>query len=425
MMRTSACLVEAESEEGGAAQRIDERQLLLRCVRRALSPADTPINSLPAGLVWPRLQKLAQRHRVVTFLQKGLHGVDGVPEPARLWIQQYCRRSVSHNLALAVEMRALADAFDTAGVTAVPFKGPVWTRMLYGNLADREIADLDFFVDRVNMGRASRVLRDRGYGVPPVGSIDPAAWKDLTFVHPASDIEIELHWAACETSRDERLAALRLWDPAGTVSVLDRGFPVPSPENMLFLLAIHGYRDEWRSLKWICDIAALLHAFPNLDWRQVFREADKVSRRRVILVPLALVQRLLGVILPQAAAEAVARDRGVIPIVEQIEKRCYRAGAERMESTSLTARGRMYLEWYRVQTCDSRRERLRRHTQFLLKLLEPNDEDRAHLRGRLPRGFSWLARPWRLIKTYGLSGALGMSRQFASRGTPETPRDPS
>lgn len=422
-MPASAGFAPRVSEESGAAETIDERQLLLRCAGRAMRPADETMRTFPASLDWARLLELAQEHRVVTLLQKGLHNVDGVPEPARLWIQQYCRRSVAHNLALVMEMGAVMDALSDAGVAAIPFKGPVWTKMLYGNLADREIADLDFFVDRADMGRASRVLRDRGYGVPPVGLIDPTAWKDLTFVHPESGIEIELHWAACETSRDARLAALRLWDPAGTASVLDRDFPAPLPENMLFLLAIHGYRDKWRSLKWICDIAALLHAFPHLDWSHVFREAGKVSRRRVILVPLALAERLLGVTLPPAAAEALARDPGVLRIAEQIERRCYRAGAEQMESTSLTARGRMYLEWYRVQACDSAWERLRWHTKLLVKLLEPNDEDRAQLGGRLPRGFSWMARPWRLIKAYGVSGALGMSRQFASRSTPSGTRD--
>jgi hypothetical protein len=393
-------------------------------VRRAMRSGDAPLRSIPAGLHWPRFLQLAQEHRVVTFLQKGLHGVDEVPEAARLWMQQYCRRSVSHNLALVVELGAVRDLFGTAGVPAIPFKGPVWTKMLYGNLADREISDLDFFVDRANMGRASRLLRERGYGVAPAGTIDPAAWKDLCFIHPASRMEVELHWAACEASRDARLAGLRLWDPVGTANLLDREFPVPSPENMLFLLAIHGYRDEWKSLKWICDIAALLHAFPDLDWSHVFREAGKVSRRRVILVPLALVERLLGVTLPPAAAEALLRDPGVLRIAEQIERRCYRAGAEQMESTSLTARGRMYLEWYRVQACDSAWERARCHAKLMMKLLAPNDKDRAQLRGKLPRGFSWLARPWRLIKTYGLSGALGMSRQFASRGIPQGTRKP-
>ncbi|HEY6447340.1 MAG TPA: nucleotidyltransferase family protein [Acidobacteriaceae bacterium] len=423
MTVAGACLAQAGSEEIGAPEGIDERQLLLRCVRRAFEPGDAPPFSVPAGVQWPRLLELAQKHRVVTFLQRGLQGADGVPEPARLWIQQYCRRSVAHNLALVTEMGAVMDALAAAGVAAVPFKGPVWTKMLYGNLADREIADLDFFVDRADMGRASRVLRDRSYGVPPVGSIDPAAWKDLTFVHPESGIEIELHWAACETSRDARLATLRLWEPAGTASVLDRDFPAPLPENMLFLLAIHGYRDKWRSLKWICDIAAMLHAFPDLDWPHVFREAGKVSRRRVILVPLALVERLLGITLPQAAAEALARDRGVLRIAEQIERRSYRAGGERMESTSLTGRGRMYLEWYRIRHCDSVWERTRRQTKLLVQLLEPNDEDRARLGGRLPRSFAWLMRPWRLIRAYGLSGALGMSRRFASRSSYQGTRD--
>ena len=237
-------------------------------------------------------------------------------------------------------------------------------------------------------------------------------------MHPESGIEIELHWAACETSRDARLATLRLWEPAGTASVLDRDFPAPLPENMLFLLAaIHGYRDKWRfaemDLRYRRDAACISRS----------RLASRFPRGRQSVAAAGdpgaagAGRTAAGDHVAQAAAEALARDRGVLRIAEQIERRSYRAGGERMESTSLTGRGRMYLEWYRIRHCDSVWERTRRQTKVLVQLLEPNDEDRARLGGRLPRSFAWLMRPWRLIRAYGLSGALGMSRRFASRSS--------
>ena len=55
---------------------------------------------------------------------------------------------IAHNLSLASELAELLELFERSGVNAMPFKGPAWTKALYGNLANRQIRDLDIFVDR-------------------------------------------------------------------------------------------------------------------------------------------------------------------------------------------------------------------------------------------------------------------------------------
>jgi hypothetical protein len=415
----------AERKTTPSGKTVDDRELLLQAMRRALG---TAVDAEPSDLThanWPRLLSLAQEHHVVTLLNKGLQRSEGVPPPVRRWMENYCRTSVSHNLSLASELFDVIDVLEASGIEVAPFKGPAWAKILYGNLADREIADLDLFVDQLELERVAKILRDSGYISVPPDAVVLDTSKDIEFVHVETAIHIEVHWSACEPWLDSRLALLKLWTPQSTTVLLNRNVPVPSPENMLFLLAIHGFRDGWESLKWVCDIAKMLQVFPNLDFAAILRTTDKLSRRRVILVPLALAQRLFNLELPVLAADAIARDGIVSEIAAQIARRFYSAEADHLESGPYTASGRIYLEWYRVQMCDSVWERLGWHTKFLVKLLEPNEHDCAPFGGKLPQGAYWLVRPWRLLRSFGFSGTLRLARQFLSRCIPQGLRNSS
>ncbi len=146
--------------------------------------------------------------------------------------------------------------------------------------------------------------------------------------------------------------------------------------------------------------------------------AAAISRLRLLLVPLALVNRLLDVSLPSFVAEAIASDPAISAIAAQIVRRHYTAEADYFLSQAKAVSNRLYLEWFRVQMSDSRWERLRRHAGFLFGLLAPNENDRSYFAGNLPRPFYWLLKPWRLFRSYGPARFLQLGRQFLARYTP-------
>ncbi len=79
------------------------------------------------------------------LLNAALAGSVSVPATARRRLESHCRTVIAHNLALASELAELLELFEQSGVSAVPFKGPAWTQALYGDLARRQIRDLDIF----------------------------------------------------------------------------------------------------------------------------------------------------------------------------------------------------------------------------------------------------------------------------------------
>jgi hypothetical protein len=68
-------------------------------------------------------------------------------------------------LLLTSELHRLIRVFESAGIKAVPFKGPVLSSMIYGNPAMWTFDDLDILVQREDMACARELLRSNGYGL--------------------------------------------------------------------------------------------------------------------------------------------------------------------------------------------------------------------------------------------------------------------
>jgi hypothetical protein len=406
----------------------DEYEVLLRCVGRALHLNVKPrVNRGPlaiasAGFSWPVLIGLAHRHEVIPLLNTALVDSASVPAQVRHSLKSHCSTALAHNLSLASELIEVLDLFRRSGINAMPFKGPAWAKVLYGNLAYRQIRDLDIFVDRSEVSRTCQLLGQRGYIHTEPSQAKPIdQCKDLELAHPETGIHLELHWSACEPWHDRLVSRLKLWNPASTTLLLNRPIPLPAAEDIFLLLAIHGARHRWESLKWLCDIGAMLQAFPNLDWGAILSRASKLGRRRMVLLPLALVNRLFDIQLPSLMANAIEQDTAVSWLADYIRQRHYAAASADPGLQTKSVARLIDSERIRIRLRDSMFERFGLLAAFVFRQIKPNANDRAGLPGgKLPAPFYWLLRPYRLMRIYG-PGAIG---KFAHEliGQPEGPR---
>ncbi len=379
-----------------------------------MQPSREPLGFPSEGFSWPRLIALAHRHEVMPLLNAALRDSVSVPAPARRRLESHCRTAIAHNLSLASELVELLELFERSGVSAVPFKGPAWTQVLYGDLAHRQIRDLDIFVDPSEAARACNLLAARGYVRTERSQAKPIAQcKDLEFAHPRTGLHLELHWSACEPWDDQRASRLKLWNPASTTILLNRPMPLPSAENIFLLLAIHGARHRWESLKWICDIAVLLQAFPKLDWDAVLAPAGRIDRKRMALVPLALVNQLFDITLPASVRKAIEEDAAVFRLARRIQQRHRADGDGYLHPRRKAVAELIYWEGMRIRMRESRLERFCLLAAFLFRQIKPNANDRDSLpHRRLPQPLYWLIRPFRLLRIYGPAAILKFAREL-------------
>jgi Uncharacterised nucleotidyltransferase len=104
-----------------------------------------------------------------------------------------------------------------------------------------------------------------------------------------------------------------------------RGASTPSPEDTLLAAATHGGKEQWSRLVWAADIAALLHAYPAIDWTAVLARAKQAGCWRMTLLAAELARELLDARLPDHVCAAIAGDPVVARLVERVRASLFTA----------------------------------------------------------------------------------------------------
>jgi hypothetical protein len=77
---------------------------------------------------------------------------------------------------------------------------------------------------------------------------------------------------------------------------------------------LHGAKDCWWRLKWICDIAEFLRLPPELNWPAILEQAKRLRSERILFLGLFLAKDLLEAPLPEEVWRKVRAD----PVVQRL-----------------------------------------------------------------------------------------------------------
>jgi hypothetical protein len=179
-----------------------------------------------------------------------------------------------------------------------------------------------------------------------------------------------------------------------------------APEDLLLALCAHGAKECWGKLKWICDVAELIRAYPNLDWDRVLTQAKQLHSQRMLLLGVGLARELLGVRVPETVLAAIQSD-GASAILPSVDRASRIAGGNRA-LPALMQQVCSYL--FESQPGQSRqfsptllrlrvRDRISDQLQyFIWRLFVPNVRDRQLIVLPKPLSFLYyLLRPLRLL----------------------------
>ena len=164
-----------------------EWKLLLACARTRLDQAHRDrIRELLQGPVdWNRFISAASRHRLDSLANRHLavEAAGAIPAGAAITLETLVRSRGRHSLLHAGRLIELVDLFRSAGVAAVPYKGPTLGALAYGSFSLRSFVDLDFILPQRDLLRAARLLTAQGFQAYP----DPTAAEEAHFLarfHP-------------------------------------------------------------------------------------------------------------------------------------------------------------------------------------------------------------------------------------------------
>lgn len=388
-----------------------EIQLLLCCARTRKDPGVAARIEvlLQEDVDWGRLLQMARRHAMVPLLYWHLGDAPpgSVPEAHLSEMRASFLTNTMRNLELTRELLRVVKAFESQGVPIVPYKGPVLTASVYGNLALRRFVDLDVLVHKHDIPRAKRLLSSLGYlQQDELSEVQEAAFLhadcEYHFAPNGEDRDlVELHWQITPRTFSFLLDVESLWERLEEASLGGAAVPTLSAEDLLLILCAHGCAEFWHQLRLICDVAELVQAREALDWDALVHRAGAVGSRRMLLLGLFLANDLLDAPLPPEILRIVRQDEAVEELSRQVygwlfqSRNLPRGLSERGEDNTFS---RFHL---------AVRERLRDKVRYCARVaMTPNPADWADLSLPTPLWpLYYVLRPLRLTGKYAHQAA--------------------
>lgn len=402
---------EVGNPDGGAVTRVGiarpEHELLLCCARVQWDAecAGRITSLLREDIDWDYTIEAANQHRIMPTLYRGLSTtcLQAVPGAVMDKLVRDFRSNAFRNLLLTTELLKLLGLFKAHGISAVPFKGSILAALAYGDLSLRQFGDLDILVHESDVPNARELLISQGYRSAPQFS-----WE-MPFVREDAQVSLDLHWTITprntrSTRGSNAVFALDLdsvWSRLEPASLAGETVHYFAPEDALLIhcqSSVKDYRQpDWPPLVWVCDIAQMIHANPQLDWRALIDCAKQCGSQRALFLCLILAQDLLKARVPKPVSQEVRADRQALSLATKVGGRIFPTAG-----TKVTWVGR---NWFALRVKERTRDKIPYGFNIVRHWLRPNNKDRALV--PLPRSLGflyYLIRPVRLAGKYGLRG---------------------
>jgi hypothetical protein len=293
-----------------------EHQLLLCCARTWLDAENKEKIRLllEKTINWPFLLQTARYHGIIPLVYRNLQATCPEASPPAMLdqLRDAFRTNLVRNEILARELGTLLDLLRTHAISAIPFKGPTLAASAYGHLSLRQFGDLDLFVPKRDLPRACEILVSQGFRATDhlhhgEGG-NPLQAKYHSFVGQDGLVRLDVQWMIAESHfsfdldhEDWRSCLVPIHIRGSSILI----FP---PEVMLLILCVHGSKHLWMKLQWVCDVAELLRAYPELDWQQVQEYARRIGCHRMLTVGVLFAHELLEAPLPVKVLERLKQD---------------------------------------------------------------------------------------------------------------------
>lgn len=314
----------------------DEFRLLLLCARTRIDPLQREqIRALARKqLDWEFILGKAHPHALIPLLYRNLSEccADRVPPAILHQLESDYMVIAERNRANTVELIRVLRILDSAGISAVPYKGPALAVLAHGDITLRKFWDLDIVVRSRDIIPAKSLLISQGYQWRPIkGQVtgrnearNIRIWHEYNFTHPDTHVMIDLHWRISASRFPFNVDLASLWERLVPARLLDEDIRAFPTEALLVFLCVHGSKDMWwKRIGWVCDIAELLASSPDLDWSYSIELATDTGARRMLMLGLALAHELLQAPLPEQVCTWISSDNKVQALVEHVRSRLF------------------------------------------------------------------------------------------------------
>jgi hypothetical protein len=254
------------------------------------------------------------------------------------------------NLRIAAESARLLALYQSAGLQILFLKGLALAAVAYKNPFLKMGWDIDLLVAPDQLIEAARLLRSAGYlpVTPGVDGKDLEAWhrshKESVWRHNVGDFHIDLHTGLADNPALLPNVGIQ---SACQLSPVAKGIELPTlgGDELFAYLAVHGASSAWFRLKWITDLAALLHEQGADEIERLYVRSQQLGAGRAAGQALLLADQIYSIGIGERSRARLKADpvnRWLVRLAEQ-QLRAIREPTERFLGTASIHYSQLFL----------------------------------------------------------------------------------
>jgi Uncharacterised nucleotidyltransferase len=292
-----------------------EDQILLRAVRACILPrAPRVAQTIPAGVDWRDLGKVATRNKMATFLLRGLDRSAGeVPQEFWTALEKQQQATVHVNTRNLMTLRLLVSTLEAHQADGVIFKGPCAQMLVHGDFFMKPSSDVDLLVSGRDFDKAGRIIADSGFAVAEE-CMSPW-WKlflgEQHFLTANPSLTpVDLHYRTQQPGCPAPRRADAFLSGSVTVMVGGKKVPTLSRTNSTLLSCmslVKALVHREPAGGHVCDIVAGVAGHSQEDVAQLVKDADRLGLRNTLALGLRSARLLFGLHTPMEGDHIVLR----------------------------------------------------------------------------------------------------------------------
>lgn len=267
---------------------------------------------------WQALLNLASAQRIRSLLYHRLKKnglLDAVPDSPRHVLREFYQSNAVANLKYYGGLKQLATEFNSNSIPLIVLKGMYLAEAVYGNIALREMNDIDLLVPKDQLAEAVGILEKLGYEYD-LAILERLGYEsseryliesEIAAHHHISPLGkpdvgwVELHWALVRPNQHYSIDEKEIWENVMIIQLAGVNVSSLCPENLLLHICIHtSYHHKFNfSLRPSCDIAKIIEYFQEeIDWEVIQERAERWNWGRGVYLALRVAKELVGADIP-------------------------------------------------------------------------------------------------------------------------------
>ena len=292
-----------------------EFQLTVECCRAAFDGGHSRKHlELCEGVDWDRFVRVVRYHRVQGLVWSGLQSSKAeVPAQVGVSLSADTKLIAATNLNATAEAGAMLAQFERAGISVLFVKGLTLGALAYPKPLLKMGWDIDILVAAEDLPQAAAELEARGYRrMIPAASADLMNWhrrsKESVWARPEELLYVELHSRLADNP--ELISGIGVDSPRRPVEIASGvTLPTLAAGELFAYLCVHGASSLWFRLKWITDLAALLHRLGPDEIEALYDRSQQLGAGRAAAQALLHADDLYGTLAGTDLRQRLQQDR--------------------------------------------------------------------------------------------------------------------